>query len=532
MKFECPKRPPHHKCKDILRQHRLVTRHGSKMIKWAPCREPEAIEFMKTEYNYNYISYHVEDRGKSKHSKSHDKRPSTKQSTPPGPSLNQQNLDAFQEAIDQQDELEQEAAARQQNQHPQQFPAKAKYMPPVNQGHIRDWMGGHIDSSQGMGSGQGMVPPQGTHAAGAQNMAAAPVMPSPQEAMPGGQQQKHRHHKSSHRPKHEHGGQHHRHHRDRASQEPNPEQGLHPSAIMSPDASEGLVGTQPVLQAPVMYPPQAPSDGQRHRRRHHKSNREPESGPEQYPQPGPSMPVPPGMPSAQDVVGGQQLQHHRREPSVYYSHHHTPLSPADMPPPPTMRECMAVLAEEAMSAPAEEPQVGGMVTDPRMSSMPPPMNPMMSAPPTRNTPMRHGPQPGPGMSPAPPAAGMYGPRSTQLPPTGAPQAGGITTAAGPSRPPSQNLPLRQPRPQPTNPGMFLRSAGAAGTPGAQAMALRPAPGALSATPGMPLNPSMQPPPTSMPPFPGTGPGTPASLDLARAPPPPAPTPPFPPGALD
>ncbi|KAI7778876.1 hypothetical protein LA080_001567 [Diaporthe eres] len=557
MKFECSRDPPHKDCKGTYRQHRVSTGRGSRMIKWAPCREAEAIEFMKTELHHTYKSCHVENHGKSKHRKSHDKEHPAEQSTPSGPSLNQQNLDAMQEAIDQEDTLEEEATTRQQNQYQQQFPTKAKYMTPFNQGCVRDWMDERIYSNQGKDSSQGMMSPQGTYAAGAQNTTAAPVIQSPQ----------------------------------------------------------------------------TPTEGQRRRSRRHRSRREPESGPEQYPQPGPSMrvsmvsptamPVPPLPPSDQGVMDRQQRQLHHREPSVHSSHQQTPLSPDDMPPPPTMRQCMEVMAEEAMSAPLDDSQAGGMVTAPSVCNMPLRMNQMMCAPPPQNMPMRQGPQqvpgmslappapgtslppptmpvastqnialcpagqavlemsgpprmqlpmgppqaegifttpgttnappptkatmttrsttqnigprpgqqPGPGTSPAPPTAGMYGTRETQLPPMGTPQAGGITIAAGPSGRLPQNPPLRQPRPQLTNPGMLLRSAGAAGMPGSQAMAPRPPPGVLSTMPETPPNPSMQPPPASMPPFPGTGPGTPASLDLAVAPPPPAPTPPLYPGAL-
>lgn len=574
MKFSCPSTPKHRECNGLWTTFKNSSREGGYewKVRWAACQQDEAIKFMKQQHGHTYDPDSPNENGP---------RPKKKYSKKKYPNMHRF---FFSDQIPSKKHRPAKAASGKhhtrapaadchQNQYHQ---AQRPRRPPVdgavllnafqrdstaNQGNnqrVEAWMAEHevpetaIPSDQsrvpgdgmapnpGMAFDQDMAPPQSI--AGAQNLAAAPMIPLPQEAALGRQQQRDRHRGSSHRSKSDHSGQHHRRHRDRVGQEPNPEQVPQSSTMMSPDAWASPVGPPAVPSVPVMYPPQDPSDGQRHRRRRHKSTREPESGLEQYPQPGTSMPVgmvsptgvpvPPVMPPAQGVMGRQQHQRQRRGPSGDSSHQQSPLSPLDMPPPLTMRECMAVLAEEAVSTPAEEPQDGGMVTDPRMSSMPPPMNPMMSAPPTRNMPMRQGPQPGPGMSPAPPAAGMYAPPSTQLPPTGAPQAGGITTAAGPSRPPSQNLPLRQPRPQPTNPGMLLRAAGAAGTPGAQAMALRPAPGALSATPGMPANLSMQPPPTSMPPFPGTGPGTPASLDLARAPPPPAPTPPFPPGALD
>lgn len=637
-KFSCLAEPKHEECDGVWTIfHNTSRKCGYEWkVKWAACREERAIEFMKTEHGHTYnpnppnendskpvvlyskkkphlvrFVYGIDSRPNQKH------RPAKVASRKHHPQA--------------------QAADRQQSQHHQAQPPRVstadgeRFLHRLQQDsrgqqrndpRVEEWVAKHEAPEMAMPSDQSRVwhedtaPPPGM--ARAQDMAAAPVMPPPQEAIPDGQQPKRRHHRSKHRPK--------------------PEQAPSPSAMMSPDASAGPTRPPAVLPAPVIHPPRAPSDGQRQGRRRHKSRRghEPqlEHHPQEYPTMSPggtvvlptgmSMPVPPPMPSDQGLMDGQQHQSHRLGLSGHFNLDQTPLSPADLLSPPTMRESMAVMAEEAMSAPAEEPQARGMAIAPRMPNMPSPMNPVMSAPPTRNMPMRQrpqhvpgmspapptigtsmspptmpvtstqntalspagqapsgmsgppnmrlpvaasqaegivtapgmtsmppptiptmtarsttqniaqlpGPQPGPGMSPAPPAAGMYRPPRTQLSPMEAPQAEGITTAAGPSGPPPQNPPLRQPRPQPTKPGVLLQAAGAAGTPGAQAMTLRRLPGELSSTPGMPPNPSMQPPPMSMPPFPGTGPGTPASMELAAAPPPPVPTPPLYPGTLD
>lgn len=671
-KFPCLRRPKHDECNGVWTIfHNTSREYGYEWkVKWAACRLVEAIEFMKTEHGHTYNPDSPNENGtKPMRKYSRKKHPHLYRFVYAGdPRETQKHKPA--KVASGTHHTQARAADHHQNQHHRAQPPRASGAHAamllhmlqqdsggqrVNDPRVEAWLAGHeaprmaMPSEQSRFSHEGMVPNPGVAfdqdmapprgMAGAQNMGGAPVMPSPQDT-PGKQQPQRRHHSSRHGHNPDHSGHGHKHQRHRSRQEANHEQGPQPSAPMAPMPAP--VPVPAPAPPPVMYPPEAPSDRQRHRRRRHNSSREPEHELRQDTQPHPTMapgppmmppgmdsprgvPVPPAVPSAQVAHSGQH-QHHRRRPSVHSSHHQNPPSPADMTPPRTMRECMAVMAEEAMSAPPappEDPQAGGMVIAPSMYDMPLRMDQTMSAPPTQNMPMRQGPQqvpgmslappasgtflpvprmpvastqnialcpagqavlemsgpprmqlpmgppqaegifttpgttnappptkatmttrsttqnigprpgqqPGPVMSPAPPTAGMYGPREMQFSPVGTHQAGGITTAAGASGRLPQNPPLRQPRPQPTNPGMLLRSAGAAGTPGSQAMALRPPPGALSTMPETPPNPSMQPPPASMPPFPGTGPGKPASMDLAVAPPPPAPTPPLYPGAL-
>lgn len=121
---------------------------------------------------------------------------------------------------------------------------------------IQAWMAGNTASDPDTAFGQGTVPPQG--AAGAQNMAPAPVMPLP-GATPGRQQQR-RHHQRRHRP--------------------TPEQGPQPPVPVMPDAT----APPAVASAPVMSPPPPSPDGVQHRRRRHrKSGRGPGPGPEPEP---------------------------------------------------------------------------------------------------------------------------------------------------------------------------------------------------------------------------------------------------------
>lgn len=345
----------------------------------------------------------------------------------------------------------------------------------------------------------GMISPMGT--------AVPPVMP-PAEDTYGGQQQM-RHHGI---PQYEHMPQ--------------------PSATMPPP--ETLVA--PAVQtAPVMSSHHAPSDRKRHgHRRHDNSSREPGAGHGQDPQslstipPGSSMPagvvspmgmsMSPGMPLAQGAHGGQHQRRHQGPSSVSH-HEQAPMSLTAQPPPPTMRESMAVMAEEAMPAH-----------------------------PTQRLALRPGPPPPPGM-PMPPgcphpltqnlnlraevqeASRMPGTQEMQFP-MGRPQAGTMTIAAAdaPAPPhPRNRRRTQRPGQQPPPLGMSSRAsvaaASAAGTPGPQAMAVRPPPGAPSGPPAMCSTSRREPPPISMPPFPGTGPSTPGSMNLARAPPPPVPTPP-------
>lgn len=308
-----------------------------------------------------------------------------------------------------------------------------------------------------------------------------------------------------------------------------------PSAIMP--SPEAFAMAPAAHTAPVMSPHHVPSDRQRHGHHHrHRSSREPGAGPGpgNEPQqlstlpPGPSMPAaiispagmtaPPDIPPAQGAHGGQHQRHRRRASGVSH-HEQAPMSLTAQPPAPTMR---AVMAEEAMPAH-----------------------------PTRSLALRPGPPPPPGMAmPAgcPRPETQYfnldsGTRDDQFP-KGPPQAGTMPIAAagrfyippppmnptmpGPTNPQSTRRAPRQGQQQPP-PGMSSRAsmaaASATGTPGPQAMAMRLPPGAPSGPPAMSSNPRRQPPPTSMPPFPGTGPSTPGSMDMARAPPAPVPTPP-------
>lgn len=300
-----------------------------------------------------------------------------------------------------------------------------------------------------------------------------------------------------------------------------------PSATMSPP--EALAMASAAHTAPVMSSHHAPSDGNRNgRRRHHKSSREHGTGPEQDQQSlsimpsGPSTPagtarpmrmtMPLDMPPTQDAYGGQH-QRHRRTASVVSYNEQAPLPSTAQPPHRTMRECMASMAEEAMLAnPTQSIAL-------RPGPPPPPECPL---PWTQNPILRAESQA---------ASRMPDPRDMQFP-MAPPQAGTMTIAAtdAPAPPHPQNR-RRTQRPGQQSPplGMssraYVAAASAAGTPGPQAMAVRPPPGGLSGPPAMSSTSRREPPPTSMPPFPGAGPSTPGSMNLARAPPPPVPTPP-------
>lgn len=514
-KFSCKQKPKHHECNGVWTIFEDPSRKCGYewRVRWAPCREEEAIQFMEKEHGH---IFNPRPRNKSKprpvtvysrkkHPKMHkfffysDPMPSQnhepakvasgKHHTRAPAADRHQNRNQHQQA--QPDRVSDEHAAMLLHMLQQDSGAQ-----PVTDPRVEAWVAKHpapdmvmppdqrrvphegMTPNPGMTFDQNMAPPQGM--AGAQHMASAPVMPLPQEAIP---------------------------------------------------------------------------DGQQHGCRRRKSRREPEPGSGQDPQPrpmmppGPSMPAgmvsptgmagPPGMPPAQGPHGGRR-RGHSRGPSGQSNFEQTPMSPVDMPPPRTFSECMAIMEEEAMAARLEDCQVNGDVLPAGAPPMPPPMNPMMPAYPSRNMPMRQGPQQAPGMPPTPPTPGTSMPPLTMpvtsaqnmaLRPAGQAVLGmsgppDMQLPMGPSGPPPQNMTLRQPRPQPRNPGILSRAPGAAGTPGAQAMAMGPPPGALSTTPGMPRDARMKPPPMSMPPFPGTGPGTPASLDLAMAPPPPVPTPPY------
>lgn len=341
----------------------------------------------------------------------------------------------------------------------------------------------------------GIISPMGT--------AMPPMVPPAQDAH-GGQQQMHPHHM------------------------PQYGQMSQPSATVPPPGA--LPMAPAVHTAPVMSSQHAPSDGKRHgHRRHHKSSHEPGAGPGQDPQPlstispGPPMPAGmvspmgmtghPEMPSTQYPPDVRQHQRHHRVASVVSYHEQAPLPSTAQPPHRTMRECMASMAEEAMLAnPTQSIAL-------RPGPPPPPECPL---PWTQNPILRAESQA---------ASRMPDPRDMQFP-MAPPQAGTMTTAAAdapaPPHPQSTRKALRQGQPPPP-PGMSSRAsvaaASAAGTPGPQAIAVRPSPGALSGPPVMCSNLRRQPPPTSMPPFPGTCPPTPGSMDMARDPPPPVPTPP-------
>lgn len=462
----------------------------------------------------------------------------------------------------------------------QQFAPNPRYMSQLKQGRIGAWMDGRVDWTQDMDSNEDMAPPQGFTKA--QNMAPGPAMPSHQ-ATPHGQHHRRHHHKSSHRPKPEFDPQ------ASAIMPPdvpagpagtptmapdpmisspqdtsvvqqqmlhhsNPESGQVPQPYATIPPPEASAPGPPLAPAPVTSSHYAPSDRRRHgHRRHHNSSREPGAGPAQDPQPlstippGPSMPagmasptvmaVPPAMPSAQDAHGGQD-QRHRRVTSRVSHHEQAPLSLTAQPPPPTMRESMAVMAEEAI--PAHPTQSLAL----RPGPPPPPgmpMPPECSRPSTQNLNLRAEVQE---------ASRMSGTQYMQFP-MGPPQAGTMASAAagafympaspmsptmpGPPHPQSTRRRPRQGQQQPP-PGMSSRAsasaASAAGTPGPQAMAVRPSPGAPSGPPAMSSTSRREPPPTSMPPFPGTCPPIPGSMDMARSPPPPVPTPPPPLGDDD
>lgn len=338
----------------------------------------------------------------------------------------------------------------------------------------------------------GMISPMGT--------AVPPVMP-PAEDTYGGQQQM-RHHGM---PEYGHMPQ--------------------PSATMSPPETFAMAPA--AHTAPVMTSNCSPSDEKRHgHRSHHQASREPGTGPGQDPQPlsimpsGPSTPssiaspvrmtMPLDMPPAQDAYGGQH-QRHRRGASVVSYHEQALLPSTAQPPHRTMRECMASMAEEAMLAnPTQSIAL-------RPGPPPPPECPL---PWTQNPILRAESQA---------ASRMPDPRDMQFP-MAPPQAGTMTIAAAdaPAPPHPQNR-RRTQRPGQQSPplGMssraYVAAASAAGTPGPQAMAVRPPPGGLSGPPAMSSTSRREPPPTSMPPFPGAGPSTPGSMNLARAPPPPVPT---------
>lgn len=285
----------------------------------------------------------------------------------------------------------------------------------------------------------------------------------------------------------------------------------------------------------------APDEQHRHgRRNRHKSSREPEPGPGPVQDsyrgsimpPAPLMPagmispigmtVPPEMASPRAPPDGQHHQthrhRHRRGPNGHSSQEQLPLPPAANPPPQSMRECMSIMAEEAIPMhPAQNIAAAqGMPMAPQAPGTS--VSPGFPAPPTRN--IASGPA-------AQVASGAPGPGEMRPPALAMPQAGSMVVAMGWS--------CRIPPPPPPVPRTQLLPMGgphARGPPWAQAMAMRMAPGELPRPPKMPLDLRMQPPPTSMPSSPGTGPGSPVSSGSSVCPPPPAPMPPLYLGALD
>lgn len=457
----------------------------------------------------------------------------------------------------------------------QQFMTDPKHMSATNQGKMHAWMDDRPDwNVDDSNSDEDIAPPPCF--AGGQTILSTPAMPLRQGATVG-QQQMHDQDESVSESESEsgqipqpqtmplgmispmgtavppmvptaqnaHGGQQQMRHHDtpQYGQMPQPYETIPP-----PEASAPGPALSPVL---VMSSHQASSEGQRHGRRHHqRSGRELGAGPAQDPQLLSNMPtgplitagmespmgmsMSPGIPSAQDAHSGQHQRHRRGTSGVsHYEQASLPLTA--QPPPRTMRECMASMAEEAMFANPTQ-NIALRPDPPPRPGMP--MPPRCPHPLTQNLDLRAEEQE---------ASQMPGTQDMQFR-KGPPQAGTMAIAAagagagafympappmnptmpGPPHPQSTRRAPRQgqqPQPPSMSPRASMTAASAAGTPGPRAIAVRPPPGAPSGPPAMSSDHRRQPPPTSMPPFPGTGPSTPGSMDLARAPPPPVPTPP-------
>lgn len=505
-----------------------------------PCREDEAIKYMMDKYGCTDPRLLGEDNNAESHHhhkshhKSHDKGHSKKHRTPSGPRSSHQHKPG-------------QVAGGQQSR-PAQAPAYQKYQHQIGQPattspadgavlqgllrrqstpdlegnaqNVRTWMAGHGAPETGMPTNQSAVFPDGAASnlgvALNQGMVSPPVMRPPQG--PYGEQRQRRHHRR-------------------------PESGWGPqpfAAMPPPEESAPALNVPP---DPITSSHHAAPDGQqRHRRRHHhRTSREPELGPEpvQDSYPGSTMPpvplmpagmappvgmtVPPEMASPQAPPDGQHHQthrhRHRRGPNGHSSQEQFALPPAANPPPQSMCEGMSVMAEEAIPMhPAQNIAAArGMSMAPQAPGTSVSLG--FPVPPTQNIALRPAAQV---------ASGAPGPGEMWPPTVAMPQAGGMVAAMGGSHRPPPPPPPPAPRTQLLP--MGGPQAGGA-PPGPQAMAMRMAPGELSRPPTMPLDPRMQPPPTSMPSFPGTGPGSPVSSGSSVSPPPPAPMPPMYLGAL-
>lgn len=474
-------------------------------VQWWPCRQEEAIAYMKRKHGYNYRPGPGEDREKSK-DKSQGHKQSKKSSNPRVPSLSQQNTAAAQAPGPYQNAPAQPSTPRQNQRHQTQPPtfSTGAHMPmDLSQQQKKSsrkeaWMAGNMASNPNMAVSQS--------AAVAQNMASAPMMPSPQVLHDGQQQQqgRHRRHRSSHRPE--------------------PVQDQQPPVPMMPAAPAPLAVAPAPAPAPVGSPLHASPDAQRHRpRRPHKSSREHGPGPGLEPKPelGEDMQPPSDFPpncmlasmAAMARAAGPEMQNMALRPRPQPSMSVPPLaSPIGMPMPratipvrPTLNVASLSAGQETPGMPGPlsmqfrmgEPPVEGVIAAQKIPISIGPTDTTMAPCPSQNMPTRV-------LSNQQEAAGMP---LAPLKPMPAPLT-------------QKNL-TRLQRAQP--PRGILKPTRAPGVPGPQRPPVLPTGGGgelTSAVVVMPPDPRMQPPPTSMPAFPGTPPPA-----LGGPVPPPAPTPP-------
>lgn len=527
-KFSCRSRPKHGECDGIWDYHRHGLIRGPKWtVEWAPCRLDDATRFMNEKHGHAFNPSSRSDDNVEVGIRYSQKKHRNLEKFVYGPTLPQKWRKRA-KAAREKDNTGRQAAARAQNQNYQvqqptigiqappmgrkmfdpQLMAQQQYLDP--QAKIQSWMDGHRGANTGMAYGPPPPPP---------------MMPPPQAA-PAGQQQGRSHHCEPSRqpapgeypppsanmppaPAPADGQRHRRrHHKSGSELGPGPVQDfpLRPTMPAGPPMPPSFSGPAPGMPmtramdpAPMMHSPQIAPDGQQHRRRHHKSRGEPGPGEDMepratYPPPGSMsagmaspivMTVPPGMPPPQGQPCGRQ--HHRRERGPEGGHSHDGQLPT---PPLTIRECMSILEEEAVPVPPDPRLRGPRGPAAATPYMPRPIDQPM--PPAgraaHDTPVTT-------LLPAPPisAPGAPGPRLFPMKGPPPPQAGGM---APPPRPPSFPRDNTSPRP------------------------LRP------------TKQQQQPPPVSMPAFPGTRPGSVVSSAASVRPPPAAPTPPLHPAVLD
>lgn len=559
-KFSCEHKSKHPECDGTWIQFPKRDPQGAVKwtVKWAPCQENNAVEFMKEKHGYifNRHSRHENDskpekkHSRKKHPALHDffysaSRPSPRhipakvasgkhntqaqaaghprnerrEMPPPTLAETRAERDAHGAMILemlQRESRDQEVEKQRNDQRVDAWMAEQEGLVtamPSNQSTV---------PPPGMALNRGMVPPQRTYTAGTGNMCPAPMIPSPQDARPGEKHQKRRHQKSSNKngpeqepqpstavspPATPDGGEH-RPHRSRHPKA-KPEQEQQPSTAIQPPRMmlTGMASPRGMVVPPQVPSTQGPTIGQHQRhlpvRTSHYSHGPPPPPPAEAPAPMLAVaPAPVAYPPQTPPDGQRPHRRHQKssqKPEAGLGEARQP--PAVMiPPPGSMPTTMANLAGGAMSVPRPGGPQGysdvHTAGPSNKSPLPPPMDTTMPGrPAAEEMSLLPAAQPGPGVPTLP--------RTHLFPTTAPPQAGVIVVTADGA-----------PGPQATRARSSRR-----GAPPKADMAMQP-------------RPRMEPTPMSMPRFPGAGPGTPVPFDPSLSPPPSAPTPPVPDGALD